>query len=531
MFDIEAQGNHTIKAGGTGSYNIEGKVGTTTLDYSADASGVTINLATDTVFKDILFVGNPLKGIPASYWQDNFTNIQNFVGGGSGSTTFQSVATGFYTFNGKGTNNTLDYSADTNGVTINLATDTVFKDILFVGNPLKGIPASFWQDSFTDIQNFVGGSGNNTFIIGASGNDLLTGGAVANDFVFETAALAAAQAATPSFVSITNFDQGNGGSFNAAQGDQIDLSTLLATAYNHGTGKPVSSLVHVNEDASGTFALLQVDPDGTGTNWTTIAQLNGIVAGNSINVILDSSLPAGTTISANTTVQTTVQQEILGLYAALYNRATDFNGVTYWAGVVGQQPDGSGVTAANAGTTAITVNDATVLGQQFVNTQNTYFNATYGSLSDSDFITALYTNLAGNATNIATGISYWANLLQTAEAAGQSVQSARAGLVGQIVHDMIDFNVSVMLPGYTTAQWQAVVQREETIDNKIAVSLAYSNASQGPGGSILVAHTVGDAAFQAATTILQGITYDPATVTTAITGINNAVAHQDLSLI
>ena len=193
--------------------------------------------------------------------------------------------------------------------------------------------------------------------------------------------------------------------------------------------------------------------------------------------------------------------------------------------MVGQQA------ANHPASTAITANDATMLGQLFVNTQSTYFNATYGSLSDTAFITALYTNIGGNATNVAAGITYWSNLLQTAEAAGQSVQSARAGLVGQIVHDMIDFDVSVMLPGYTAAQWQAVVQRQETIDNKIAVSLFLSTASEGPGGSILVAHTVGDAAFQAATTILQSITYDPGTVTAAILGINNAVAHQDLSLI
>jgi hypothetical protein len=63
------------------------------------------------------------------------------------------------------------------------------------------------------------------------------------------------------------------------------------------------------------------------------------------------------------------------------------------------------------------------------------------------------------------------------------------------------------------------------------VSEAYSNASQQPGGSILVAQTVGDAAYEAATTVLQGVTYNPATVTTAIIGINNAVAHQDLASI
>jgi nitrogenase molybdenum-iron protein alpha/beta subunit len=40
-----------------------------------------------------------------------------------------------------------------------------------------------------------------------------------------------------------------------------------------------------------------------------------------------------------------------------------------------------------------------------------------------------------------------------------------------------------------------------------------------------------DQLIGAATTILQGVICDPATVTTAIVGINNAVAHQNLFLI
>jgi hypothetical protein len=81
------------------------------------------------------------------------------------------------------------------------------------------------------------------------------------------------------------------------------------------------------------------------------------------------------------------------------------------------------------------------------------------------------------------------------------------------------------------AQWLAGEQRQEVINNKIAVSLDYSNASQQPGGSVLVAHTVGDAAYQAATTVLQGVTYDPHTVSVAITGIEQAVAQNNLLLI
>ena len=123
-----------------------------------------------------------------------------------------------------------------------------------------------------------------------------------------------------------------------------------------------------------------------------------------------------------------------------------------------------------------------------------------------------------------------AELVAQAEAGGESVQAARAGLVGQFVHDLIGFNLAPVT-GLTPDQLLAAEQRQDAINDKIAVSLAYSNASQQPGGSILDAHSVGDAAFNAAVTVIQGVTSDPTTVTAAIIGINNAVAHQDLTLI
>jgi hypothetical protein len=238
----------------------------------------------------------------------------------------------------------------------------------------------------------------------------------------------------------------------------------------------------------------------------------------------------GIQIDTTTVPATSVQQEILGLYAALYGRVTDSGSVSYWTGIVGQQPDGAGVTTANAGATAVTLNDAAVLGQAFVNTQSTYFNSLYGSLNDSAFINAMYVNIGGNAGDPG-GVAYWAGLLQQAETAGQSVQAARAGLVGEFVQELVDYNLAAGAAGLTATQLLAATQRQEAVDNKIAVSLALSNASQQAGGSILVVHTVGDAAYEAATTLIHGVTYDPATVTAAILGINNAVAHQNLSLI
>ena len=144
----------------------------------------------------------------------------------------------------------------------------------------------------------TGGAGNDTFNEG-SGADTATGGAGGDIFGFGSVALGAAQASPAVLGEITDYDQGGSGSFNAAEGDQINLATLVSASYNHGGGQPVASLVRVVEGAGGTFANLEIDPDGTGTgiNWVTIARLDALQPGEGVNVILDPSLPAGTSIA------------------------------------------------------------------------------------------------------------------------------------------------------------------------------------------------------------------------------------------
>jgi hypothetical protein len=318
------------------------------------------------------------------------------------------------------------------------------------------------------------------------------------------------------------------------------------------TGEPVTVTLNTNVPVTVTgIPTLQLNDNevaiytsGSGTNTLTFTytvqaadnssdlQVTGLNLSGGAAIVDDSGHGLSGNVTGDLGIQintTTVQQEILGLYAALYGRAADSGGLSFWAGLVGEQPDGAGVTAANAGATAVTLNDTAVLGQAFVNTQATFFDATYGSLNDSQFVNALYVNLGGNAGDPG-GIAFWANILAQSEAGGQSVQAARAALVGQFVDDLVDVNLAAFTT-LTPAQLLAAEQRQATIDNKIAVSLALSNASQQTGGSILVPHTVGDAAFQADSAVIQGVTYDPATVTAAITGINAAVAAQNLHLI
>ena len=135
-------GTDTINTG-TAACVIKGGTGTAILDYSGLSGYLIVDLQNGTVDK------------PGA--QDAVTNVQVFDGG-SGGNAFKSIDIGDYTFNGQGYSiatyngqvgaNTLDYSADANGVTINLATDTVTKGIAYISWQSGAV---HWQDSFSDI--------------------------------------------------------------------------------------------------------------------------------------------------------------------------------------------------------------------------------------------------------------------------------------------------------------------------------------------------------------------------------------------
>jgi hypothetical protein len=224
------------------------------------------------------------------------TNAHQFFTNGGTGDDVMGASTADETLNGGGGTNTVSYASVSAPVTVNLAT---------TGPQNTGGAGT---DTLTNFANIIGGSGadrltgdsmanslsggpGNDILNGGAGFDLLTGGAGNDKFLFDLAALTDAKAPTPVFDEVKDF----------ASGDQIDLTALLSTAYNHGSGEAVSSLVRAIEDASGTFANLQVDTDGTsnGANWTTIARLDGIQAHNILNIILDSTLPGGSAISVS----------------------------------------------------------------------------------------------------------------------------------------------------------------------------------------------------------------------------------------
>jgi len=239
--------------------------------------------------------------------------------------------------------NTVVYSSATNSITVDLnladrhlqpaSGGGTIGDLLVAGGYAADMPVGkaegvdIGTDALINVQNVVGGAGNDTItgnggnntlagglgddiLIGAagddtlvggigadtlngqSGHDTLTGGVGADTFKFDASSLIPEQPGATVQDHILDYNQGNTGTFSLAEDDTLDLSALLATAF--GNGELVGNLVRVSENSNGTAAFLQIDQDGTanGSIFTTIAQLDGIRTGDSLKVMLDSS-PAG----------------------------------------------------------------------------------------------------------------------------------------------------------------------------------------------------------------------------------------------
>ncbi len=297
----------------------------------------------------------------------------------------------------------------------------------------------------------------------------------------------------------------------------LQLSDNEVATYASGSGTNALTFYYVVQPGDNT-----ADLHVTGLNLPTINSAIVDSSGNSLSTGVAADLGMAVN-GAAAPPATTIQQEVLGLYAAVYGRAADAAGLAYWEGIIGAVPE-------SGGTTAITTQNAQLLGQLFVIAESSYFNATYGKMNDSQFIEALYTNIGGNSGD-PSGNAFWTGQLAALEAHGASVQMARSEVVGEFVQQFIGYDLSTQPVGLTIAQYQAAVQRQATFDNKLAVSDMYAYFSMQPGGAILDAHTTTDAAYAAATAAIHNVTSNATTAETLIGLIQQAVANNNLALI
>lgn len=174
--------------------NFQGGDGIDTVSYVNSASGVTVNL------KD-------QSGSGGDASSDSYLSIEN-AQGSAYNDTFISGA-GANDFDGLGGNNTLSYQGSPDGETVNLAT----------GAASGGHAAG---DTFANIQNLTGGSGNDV-LTGDVNNNVLMGGAGADQFFggAGTDTVSYQDAPNVLIIDVDNTTVGGGRGDGIAKGDVI----------------------------------------------------------------------------------------------------------------------------------------------------------------------------------------------------------------------------------------------------------------------------------------------------------------------
>ena len=220
---------------------------------TTDFSALQVTWAAGSVFQLSNFGAVGITpGLPVSL------NLPVDVVDGDGDTTHSTI--GMYLLPSSPT--TADHSADLSGVSHAYGVTTTQPDVFgsLFDDTITGDSANNILFGNAGNDTLYGGAGNDV-LIGGSGHNTLTGGTGNDTFFIDPTALS--QVSAPDLIA----DYTNGG----VNGDTIDLTHLFTVA----TGNTVTNYVH--ETATG---LLQVDVNGTASNWVTVAHVttNGVAA-------------------------------------------------------------------------------------------------------------------------------------------------------------------------------------------------------------------------------------------------------------
>ncbi len=264
--------NDNILAGGAGQDSITGGMGSDTVDYSASASGVTINLA------DGSTAGGDAEGDVLAEIENVFgTAFQDSLTGSLGNNLFQGGA-GADTLVGGGGIDTLSYASSAVGVSVNLLARTAS------GGDADG-------DWFSGMTHLIGSLGHDLLtgsdvanhLTGGVGNDTLYGGVGADTMV---GGLGNDTFRVDNVMDVVTENAGEGtdlvlSSVTWTLGENAEHLTLEGFSAINGTGNGLNNLITGNS-YSGTFALSNL-----GNNLLAGLGGNDTLIGNAGNDTLD----------------------------------------------------------------------------------------------------------------------------------------------------------------------------------------------------------------------------------------------------
>jgi hypothetical protein len=190
----------------------------------------------------------------------------------------------------------------------------------------------------------------------------------------------------------------------------------------------------------------------------------------------------------------TTQDKIAGLYAAFFNRSPDKSGFDWWT---------EQITSGQSSFEDISTGFA----------QHPVFTATYGGMSNEEFVNAIYTNMLGTAAD-AGGLAYYTGKLTT------EAGYARSDMVAEFIGGVLDVDLTnPAFDSLTPQERAAAEQRQALMQNKVQVSQSFIEQLAEQTNITNYENLDLDSAYLASQKILTNITYDTTTVTDAIDAI------------
>lgn len=130
------------------------------------------------------------------------------------------------------------------------------------------------------------GDEDDDILIGGAGDDSLTGGPGADTFKWQAGDQGVA--GSPALDVVTDFNQGNTGSYDADEGDTLDFSALLVGAEEHELDKYLS----LTEEEDGVMVAISSEANGEATQKVKLenvqfSQLGGTTNTEIINSMLE----------------------------------------------------------------------------------------------------------------------------------------------------------------------------------------------------------------------------------------------------
>ena len=188
--------------------------------------------------------------------------------------------------------------------------------------------------------------------------------------------------------------------------------------------------------------------------------------------------------------------KIAGLYVAYFDRAPDLEGLNYWknnANLVGSKTTLKELSAIFA--------------------THPIFISTYNSMSNSEFVEAIYKNVLNKAGD-EEGIAYWTNYLGDGKSRSDMVSDfVETSLKEEVIRENFPNLESKMLK---TAQ-----ERQDFITNKVGVALNFTTLLGTQTNVADNQHPESDPAYLASIKILDDVTSDSTSVSTAIDFLNS----------